>query len=450
MPGLGASQVPRQWLSVDEFQEMLHDGGLISPKVDVLLHGHLGNCQEHDKLKDYPPSGGLHSRQFPEAPDSQVLLFIFAVLAVGAATEEKLTMSTSSDFSAAIDQVLQNFADPETGRSIKQLQQVNNVQVDGNRVLVKIGLTSYSAPLWEDTRNNLQQQLCTQLPGSPEVVVELTEHIRPAEPIGGIGLTAKSVIAVGSGKGGVGKSTVASSIAIGLQQAGCKVGLMDADVYGPSIPHLLGVDEKPTAVEKQLQPVESAGLKVMSMGFLVPPGEAVVWRGPMLHGAITQFLRDTAWGDLDYLIIDMPPGTGDIALTLSQLLPLTGAVVVCTPQDVALLDAVKAIAMFQKVNIPILGMVENMSYFLCPDNGLRYDIFGSGGAREKSEQLAVPFLGEIPIQIAIRKRGDAGETTGNFVDQESAPHFQKICYSLVHNIATQKKSEPAIPSLSVL
>ena len=162
----------------------------------------------------------------------------------------------------------------------------------------------------------------------------------------------------------------------------------------------------------------------MSMGFLVPPGEAVVWRGPMLHGAITQFLRDTNWGELDYLIIDMPPGTGDIALTLSQLLPLTGAVIVCTPQDVALLDAVKAIAMFRKVSIPVLGMVENMSYFLCPDCGRRYDIFGSGGARRRAAELNIPFLGEVPIQMSIREHGDAGQTARDFEEPASARFFR--------------------------
>ena len=244
--------------------------------------------------------------------------------------------------------------------------------------------------------------------------------MRPPERIGEIGLTAKSVIAVGSGKGGVGKSTIAASLAYGLKNSGAAVGLMDADVYGPSIPHLLGVNERPHLENNRLQPIVKDGLRVMSMGFLVPPGEAVVWRGPMLHGAITQFLRDTEWGELDYLIIDMPPGTGDIALTLSQLLPLTGAVVVCTPQDVALLDAVKAIAMFRKVHIPMLGMVENMSYFLCPDCGKRYDIFGSGGAKRRAAELDVPFLGEVPINIGIRERGDAGETGGNFDDEATA------------------------------
>ena len=349
-----------------------------------------------------------------------------------------------------VEDILKNIPDPETGRKMWQLDQVRDLAIEGNTIKVSIGLTSYSAPLWQDTRDQIIEQLHTKLPTNPTVEVEIVPHNRPAEPIGNLGLTAKSVIAVGSGKGGVGKSTVAVSIACGLKRAGCKVGLMDADVYGPSVPHLLGVDERPQAVNGKLQPIEVEGMPVMSMGFLVPPGEAVVWRGPMLHGAITQFLRDTAWGDLDYLIIDMPPGTGDIALTLSQLMPLTGAVVVCTPQDVALLDAVKAIAMFNKVNIPILGMVENMSYFLCPDNGKRYDIFGTGGARRKAEELGVPFLGDVPIQIPIRERGDAGETAGNFTDQESAPYFERICYSLVKNIATQKAAHPPLPTLSIL
>ena len=360
-------------------------------------------------------------------------------------------MSDSPIDPAAVDKLLSDFADPETGRGLKQMDQVVNVSIDSNKIDVTIGLTSYSSPLWEDTRQNLTEQLQAKLPGKAQVNVKVVEHDRPAQPIGGIGLTAKSVIAVGSGKGGVGKSTIAASLALGLKRAGAKVGLMDADVYGPSIPHLLGVNEKPTATaEKRLQPIEADGLKLMSMGFLVDPEEAVIWRGPMLHGVITQFLRDTDWGDLDYLIIDMPPGTGDISLTLSQLLPLTGAVVVCTPQDVALLDAVKAVAMFRKVNIPLLGMVENMSYFLCPDNGKRYDIFGSGGARRKAEQLEVPFLGEVPIQIAIRERGDAGETAGNYTDQDSAPYFDRICYSLVKNLASGKAVDPPMPSLSVL
>ena len=348
-------------------------------------------------------------------------------------------------------EVLSEVADPETGRSLVQMDQVKQVQIAGDDVWVTLGLTSWAMPLWESVRKDCEELLAARLPGVKKVTVEVVEHDRPAEKLGQIGLTAKSVIAVGSGKGGVGKSTIAASIAYGLKNAGCKVGLMDADVYGPSVPHLLGIgDAKPQAINRRLQPIEKDGLRVMSMGFIVPPGEAVVWRGPMLHGAITQFLRDTDWGDLDYLIIDMPPGTGDIALTLSQLLPLTGAVVVCTPQDVALLDASKAIAMFRKVNIPLLGIVENMSYFVCPDTGKRYNIFGSGGAKRKAEEVEAPFLGEVPIQIPIRERGDAGQTAGNFTDEASAWFLRKICDNLVKNLAEQHREEPAMPSLPVL
>ena len=239
--------------------------------------------------------------------------------------------------------------------------------------------------------------------------MELAVHRRKPEKLGEIGLAAKTVVAVGSGKGGVGKSSIAAYLACGLRRAGCEVGLMDADVYGPSIPHLFGSRERPQMIGDRIQPVVVDGLRVMSMGLLVPEGEAVIWRGPMLHTALTQFLRDTAWGDLDYLMIDMPPGTGDVAISLSQLLPLTGAVVVCTPQDVALLDAVKAIAMFRKVNIDVLGMVENMSFFLCPNCNARHDIFGSGGARRRAAELGVPFLGEVPICTELRVVGRRGQ-----------------------------------------
>jgi ATP-binding protein involved in chromosome partitioning len=350
----------------------------------------------------------------------------------------------------AVLSALSDLADPETGRSVVHMEQVRDVTIDGGRIDVALGLTTWSSLLWEDTRKEAENLLRAKLRPGTEVSVRIVEHARPPERIGEIGLTAKSVIAVGSGKGGVGKSTIAASLAYGLKNGGAQVGLMDADVYGPSIPHLLGVSDRPYVENKRLQPVVKDGLRVMSMGFLVPPGEAVVWRGPMLHGAITQFLRDTDWGPLDFLVIDMPPGTGDIALTLSQLLPLTGAVVVCTPQDVALLDAVKAIAMFRKVHIPLLGMVENMSYFVCPNCDTRYDIFGSGGAQRRAAELDVPFLGEVPIHIGIRERGDAGNTAGNFNDTASAPFFREICYQLVRQISSSHKAEPPLPSLTVL
>lgn len=358
-----------------------------------------------------------------------------------------------SDQKVLADEVLNalaDFNDPESGRSVVTLEQVQSATYENDVVNVELGLTSWSAVLHDAVRSDCQAHLKSKLPDASEVLVTIVPHERPAEKLGQVGITAKSVIAVGSGKGGVGKSTLAASIAYALNNAGSKVGLMDADVYGPSIPHLLGVSGQPHVHEKRIQPIEKDGIAVMSMGFLVPEGEAVVWRGPMLHGAITQFLRDTEWGDLDYLIIDMPPGTGDVALTLSQLLPLSGAVVVCTPQDVALLDAVKAIAMFRKVNIPMLGVVENMSYFLCPDNGKRYDIFGSGGARSKAIELAVPFLGEVPINIAIRERGDAGETSGNLSDSETDRYFATIASQMVRNIVDQRKAAPAGMSLPVL
>ena len=359
-------------------------------------------------------------------------------------------MAEGQPTNAEVQQVLGEFKDPESGRSIVKMGQVGDLKLDGDKISLTLGLTTYSAPLWKETQAALAEQLRKRFPRLSEVHVELTVHERPAEKIGEVGLAAKSVIAVGSGKGGVGKSTVAAVLAYGLSGAGCKVGLMDADVYGPSIPHLIGSRQHPVMAEGRIRPIMVDGVAVMSMGFLVPPEEAVIWRGPMLHGAISQFLRDTAWGDLDYLIIDMPPGTGDVALSLSQLLPLSGAVVVCTPQDLALLDATKAIAMFRKVNIDVLGMVENMSHFICPDCGGRHEIFGSGGARRRAEELGVPFLGEIPLNIQLRIRGDEGRLGASFEDETSAPYLEGICRNLVGNLVAARKARPPMPSLSVL
>jgi len=350
----------------------------------------------------------------------------------------------------AVLQALDEFPDPESGRSVVRLEQVHGLKLNGSRVEVTLGLTTFSAPLWAETEADLVRHLRSRLPEAAEVRVTVEPHHRPAEKIGEVGLAAKHVIAVGSGKGGVGKSTIAALLAYGLKRAGCEVGLMDADVYGPSIPHLLGSLGKPHLARGRIQPVQVDGLVVMSMGFLVPPGEAVVWRGPMLHHALTQFLRDTAWGELDYLIIDLPPGTGDVALTLSQLLPLSGAVVVCTPQDVALLDAVKAIAMFRKVNIEVLGMVENMSHFVCTQCGARHEIFGSGGARRKAAELDVPFLGEVPLNTQLRIQGDEGRVWAGFDDKTSAGYLEALAYNLVKNIVLRRREKPPLPSLSIL
>jgi ATP-binding protein involved in chromosome partitioning len=363
---------------------------------------------------------------------------------------------TSIDASA-VRAELAGFPDPETGRPLADTGQIVAVEASPSSIAVTVGLTSHSAILWKATRGRIEERLRSRFPGVPSVSVAIVPHERPPMKLGQIGLEAKSVIAVGSGKGGVGKSTIAASIAIGLARSGSRVGLLDADVYGPSVPHLLGLTGRPEIENGKIVPMlHSPGgdatrpMPVMSMGFMVPAGEAVVWRGPMLHGAITQMLRDTAWGPLDYLVIDMPPGTGDIALTLSQVLPLSGAVVVCTPQDVALLDATKAIAMFRKVSIPILGMVENMSFFICPDTQKRYDIFGTGGAKRTAQELDIPFLGEVPIQIPIREHGDAGKTSANFEDPASRPYLEAICERLVGNLAATAAARPSLPPLPVL
>ena len=269
---------------------------------------------------------------------------------------------------------------------------------------------------------------------------------------GQVGLMAKKVIAVGSGKGGVGKSTVAVSLASALKHMGCKVGLLDADVYGPSVPHLLGLSEEGIRIDDQerMIPVDCDGMPVHSMGFLVPKEEAVVWRGPMLHGSLVQMLGKTVWGELDYLIVDMPPGTGDVPLTLSQVIGPDGIVVVCTPQEVALLDAVKAIAMFRKVRIPILGIVENMSGFLCPNCQTTHDVFGTGGAKREAERLEVPFLGEIPLHIPIREHGDAGQAGALSTDPQVAPFFERIAFQIVNGFAQRASAEPPSPELPVL
>ncbi|KAB2955210.1 MAG: Mrp/NBP35 family ATP-binding protein, partial [Rhizobiaceae bacterium] len=218
-----------------------------------------------------------------------------------------------------------------------------------------------------------------------------------------------AIIAVASGKGGVGKSTTAVNLALGLAANGLKVGILDADIYGPSMPRLLGIKGRPETVDgKILKPMERYGLKVMSMGFLVDEETPMIWRGPMVMSALTQMLREVAWGELDVLVVDMPPGTGDAQLTMAQQVPLAGAVIVSTPQDLALIDARKGLNMFRKVDVPLLGIVENMSYFLAPDTGKRYDIFGHGGAKKEAERLGVPFLGEVPLTMNIRETSDSG------------------------------------------
>ena len=326
-----------------------------------------------------------------------------------------------------IKEILQSIRDPETGKSIQG--QVKSISGQESNWTVTVGLTSFAAPLKEDFRQQILQALTAAAP-QQNFNVEIVDHHRPVTPMGTLGLTAKAAIAVAAGKGGVGKSTAAVSLALALHQAGCRVGILDADVYGPSVPQLTGVRGQVMREEGRLVPLDYQGIPLMSIGFVVPPGEAIIWRGPMLHKYTEMFLGHTAWGDLDYLIIDMPPGTGDVALSLSQMIPLTGSVIVCTPQEVALIDAIKAVGMFRKVKIPVIGLIENMSSFICPDNGKRYDIFGKGGAREYAAQDNIPFLGEIPINIQLRERGDQGKMSENFFDPEIAPYLEQVAFQL--------------------
>ena len=266
---------------------------------------------------------------------------------------------------------------------------------------------------------------------------------KPAKPdIPGIG----SIIAVASGKGGVGKSTTSVNLALGLAAEGLKVGLLDADIYGPSIPRLFGLSGRPMqGPGRTIMPMEKFGLKVMSIGFLVDEGTAVIWRGPMVQSALMQMLREVAWGELDVLVVDMPPGTGDAQLTMAQQVPLAGSVVVSTPQDLALIDARKAIAMFNKVSVPVLGIVENMSTFICPDCGATHHIFGHGGARAEAEKIGVPFLGEVPLAIDIREKSDAG--TPVVIDAPDGAHaatYRAIAKSVLQGLGASARKAPSI------
>ncbi|MEE8234868.1 MAG: Mrp/NBP35 family ATP-binding protein [Nitrospirales bacterium] len=249
----------------------------------------------------------------------------------------------------------------------------------------------------------------------------------------------KHVIAISSGKGGVGKTTVSTNLSVALSQTGAKVGLMDADVYGPNVPMMMGVPQPPEKEGEKIKPAEAHGVKVMSMGFFVPEETAVVWRGPMVHTAIQQFFRDVLWGELDYLLVDLPPGTGDAQLTLTQLVPLTGAVTVTTPQEVALHDVRKGVMMFKKVNVPLLGLIENMSYFVCGHCGERTDIFSFAGGERAAEKLGIPFFGRIPIDPAIRAGGDAG--TPIVVGDPTSPQtkaFQDVASALIDRVCELK------------
>jgi ATP-binding protein involved in chromosome partitioning len=317
------------------------------------------------------------------------------------------------------------------GRKITEAGVLSDIVVSDGKVFFSLSVDAAAVKAWEPVRKQVEDAV-RSVPGVTSAMVALTaekagggQGARPAPaaagghahghghgrtPAGPAGVPGvKSIIAVASGKGGVGKSTTSINLALGLRDVGLKVGVLDADIYGPSLPKLLAIREKPQTIGgTRLKPIERYGLTVMSIGFLIEEETPMIWRGPMVMSALTQMLREVAWGELDVMVVDMPPGTGDAQLTMAQQVPLAGAIIVSTPQDLALIDARRGIAMFQRVNVPILGVVENMSYFLCPSCGTRSDIFGHGGARREAERLKVPFLGEVPLDMSIRETSDSG------------------------------------------
>jgi len=311
---------------------------------------------------------------------------------------------------AVVLEALRAVQDPDLHRDIVSLGFVNGLTIEGGRVAFVIELTTPACPMKDLLRDQARAAVAA-LPGVEQVEVQMTARVRSAvdpglgrAPVDGI----KNVIAVGAGKGGVGKTTVAVNLAIALAKCGGRVGMIDGDIYGPNVPIMLGIQAQLKTDGEKIVPAEKYGIQVVSMGFLTTDDAPVIWRGPMLHGVIQQFFRDVRWNDLDYLVVDMPPGTGDVALSLSQTVPVSGAIVVTTPQSVAIADTRRAIRMYQKLNVPTLGIIENMSYFVCPGCSRESDIFGRGGAEQLAEQVGVPFLGGIPLYEPIRRGGDAG------------------------------------------
>jgi ATP-binding protein involved in chromosome partitioning len=309
----------------------------------------------------------------------------------------------------AIFDALRTVQEPELGRDIVTLNMVKDVAIEGGHVSLKVELTTPACPLKDEIERNIDQVLKGL--GAELVDVTWGAMVRRANPVQAQALLpgVKNTIAVASGKGGVGKSTVSVNLAVALAQAGARVGLLDADITGPNIPLMMGVEGQPKASpNNKITPLERYGVKVISIQFFVPEGQPVVWRGPLVGGAIQQFLRDVEWGDLDYLVIDQPPGTSDAQLTLAQAIPISGTVLVTTPQDVALLDVTKAMAMLKRMSVPVIGIVENMSAFVCPHCGEATEIFGRGGGERFAREHGIEYLGGIPLDITVRQGGDVG------------------------------------------
>jgi ATP-binding protein involved in chromosome partitioning len=309
---------------------------------------------------------------------------------------------------------LKSVIDPDLHKDIVTLGMVKDILIDNDKISLTVELTTPACPLKDKIQNDCITAIKSDFPSFKIVDIKMSSNVKTHnDNVKDLILPkVKSTIAVASGKGGVGKSTVAVNLAVALAKDGAKVGLLDADIYGPSIPLMLGIKERPKAIQEdgltKIIPLEKYGLKIMSIGFMIDDQTPVIWRGPMASGAVKQFMSDVNWGELDYLIFDLPPGTGDIQLTLVQTIPLTGAIIVTTPQEVSLIDARKGLLMFSRVNVPVFGIVENMSYFLAPDTGNKYDIFGSGGGLKLSSENKIEFLGGIPIDPRIRIGGDNG------------------------------------------
>lgn len=347
-------------------------------------------------------------------------------------------------------EALRAVKDPDLGRDIVSLGFVKDVKTCGDNVSFTIELTTPACPVREQMKEQARQAIASI--GAKQIDIKMTSQVRPSPSDQKTKMIphVKNIIPIASGKGGVGKSTVSANLALALSKLGAKVGLMDADVYGPSIPTIMGAKNPPTKHGDKFTPALQHGIKIISMDFFTPAGDAVIWRGPMLHKAMEQFLGFVDWGELDYLLVDLPPGTGDIQLSLCQMIPLTGAAVVSTPQDVALRIAEKAIIMFNKLRTPVLGVIENMSGFVCGKCGHHDDIFGSGGAKKYSLERGIPFLGGIPLSTLVRKTSDAGLPIV-IAEPESAPAmaFMKTAENLAAQVSVQNMgvaSNGPIPS----
>ncbi|MGE5245528.1 MAG: Mrp/NBP35 family ATP-binding protein [Betaproteobacteria bacterium] len=348
----------------------------------------------------------------------------------------------------AVLEALKVVKDPDLHRDIVSLGFVKNIRIDGGRVAFTIELTTPACPVKDQMRDQARAAV-EQLPGVSRVDVDMSARVR--EAVGGEGGRqmpegVKNVIAVGAGKGGVGKTTVAVNLALALARCGSKVGMIDGDIYGPNVPIMLGMKAQLTTDGQKIIPAEKYGLQVISMGFLTGDDAPVIWRGPMLHGALQQFFREVKWIDLDYLVVDLPPGTGDVALSLSQTVPVAGAIVVTTPQQVSLADSRRAVAMYKKLNIPPLGIIENMSYYVCPNCHHEADIFGRGGGEKMAADLDVPFLGRIPIYQPIREGSDAGvPLIVSEPDSPAAGAFMAAAEQTAAQVSIASYRRPTIP-----